>query len=765
MGCILLAAWRGVVDPPDMKSAAIMPPETFLDEDWQIVVVVDEDDLGSIHPTIRDVQACSIGRSCRVLAVDSPPIRAALESLPLAVDYLLPAGIEPDSFWVNVISHTKFVSERTVFVRAGVQLPIAWDARLVAVAQTQPAAAIISPLVARNPILSAFSKPQSGPKLSVGAVDQWLNDYASGQVFSLPIMPEACLVFQGDYWNRQRDLIDTDAELYADIRADGSWVVATDQVYVDDSACGYPILTDSLPEASLTGFENHHPLASLRHALWELCVRGESPELERDCLPVQLHIGHSWGGGLNRWITNYLAADTKHHHLVLRSVGDRTAFGQQIALYGSADMQVPLRTWVLAQPILSTVVSQFEYEGLLNEVITQFNVESVVISSFIGHALDSLRTGLPTTLVLHDFFPFCPALYACFESPCQSCDSAALKKCHAENPLHSFFKHEPDDHWQSIRQAYDALLLAFRPTVVAPNQSVIDRYKNLQNSVAALNPIVIPHGLDGELVQRLASVSRVKRSGGEKLNVLVLGRMTAEKGADLLQAMVAETSQFAQYFLLGAGEEGEKFRQFDSCTVVDNYELEALSGHVIKVAPDIGLLLSVVPETFSYTLSELWAMGIPVLATQLGAFGDRIEEGENGWLAEPDAAQLSAKLLSIHTDAELLEHISEKLSAQKVLDSSGMVDSYNAILPKSPGISIRRFFLPRQSFQNPYRESEQQDQTLRYIERTHGVEATYRGVLREFLQYSAQKAKQTQRIPGPARWVISKVLTAMAKVV
>ena len=63
-----------------------------------------------------------------------------------------------------------------------------------------------------------------------------------------------------------------------------------------------------------------------------------------------------------------------------------------------------------------------------------------------------------------------------------------------------------------------------------------------------------------------------------------------------------------------------------------------------SLKPDLGLLLSNVPETFSYTLSELFAAGIPPVASRLGAFVDRIEDGVTGWLVSPGGDDLLDKL-------------------------------------------------------------------------------------------------------------------------
>ena len=49
-------------------------------------------------------------------------------------------------------------------------------------------------------------------------------------------------------------------------------------------------------------------------------------------------------------------------------------------------------------------------------------------------------------------------------------------------------------------------------------------------------------------------------------------------------------------------------------------------------------MVSICEETFSYTLSESWAAGLPAFASNLGALRERIEKHGGGWLFEPDDA-------------------------------------------------------------------------------------------------------------------------------
>ena len=60
---------------------------------------------------------------------------------------------------------------------------------------------------------------------------------------------------------------------------------------------------------------------------------------------------------------------------------------------------------------------------------------------------------------------------------------------------------------------------------------------------------------------------------------------------------------------------------------------------------EIGVLPSLFAETFSYTLSELWAGGKPVAASRIGALSERITPRENGLFFEPGNIQSMVETL------------------------------------------------------------------------------------------------------------------------
>jgi glycosyltransferase involved in cell wall biosynthesis len=295
-----------------------------------------------------------------------------------------------------------------------------------------------------------------------------------------------------------------------------------------------------------------------------------------------------------------------------------------------------------------------------------------------------------------------------------------------------------------------------RITVISPSYSVVRRYRVLAPSLRGREIEVIEHGLSDNLVTTLCAArdaTHIDMQG--RLRIVLLGRITREKGSELLAKMINELAHFCDVFLLGAGENGSQFAAIPNVTVVDEYSSAELGAHLITLAPHLGLLLSVVPETFSYTLSELWAAGIPALATRLGAFSDRIVDGENGWLESLDAQRIVKRLMLIDEDREALAVVRGRVQLQPVRTAQDMVSEYRLLRTDQGVIPLRRYYLPRKTHRNPYRNALQSaNKTVLFVDR----QATYRAVLKEFLQFSANKIEHTPRVSVFSKAVLKRVV-------
>ena len=393
--------------------------------------------------------------------------------------------------------------------------------------------------------------------------------------------------------------------------------------------------------------------------------------------PVQLHVIHDLGGGSAKWLQDFGRADTERTNLVLRSFSHDRAAGSGIALYANAWDDQPVRAWTFSSEIVATDVTHEEYRQALGEIVRDHRVEVVLVSSLIGHSLDALDTGLPTLVVNHDYYPYCPAINIHFDGVCRECDDRRIERCHRGNPRFNPFVEFLPPARIAVRRRFMELVERPNVTMVVPSRSVQDNLTRLNASFARVRFATIPHGYGEPLVRKPAP----EPAREDRLRIMVFGQLSEAKGLELLQGALPELTRFAEVFLVGAREVGEIFRFKPHVHLVSNYDFDELPGHVANINPHVGLLMSIVPETFSYALSELWMLGVPVAATRVGSFVERIRDRETGYLFEPDGASMAKAVEAIDLDRDTLAKVRANIADWKPVSAKDMVDEYHRIAP------------------------------------------------------------------------------------
>ena len=143
--------------------------------------------------------------------------------------------------------------------------------------------------------------------------------------------------------------------------------------------------------------------------------------------------------------------------------------------------------------------------------------------------------------------------------------------------------------------------------------------------------------------------ARVEGLFGGEINVLYAGRLTSEKGVDLLaDAFLAARRQDPRLHLVlaGGGPEQDvlRARLGDQATF-----LGWLSGDELPraYASADAFLFASQTDTFGQVVLEAQASGLPVAAVGVGGPASLICDGETGMLAGPSAEELAAALLAI----------------------------------------------------------------------------------------------------------------------
>lgn len=644
----------------------------------------------------------------------------------LAADRRIELHPPVDTGLPGLLSTLPTDSAEVLIIESGILVPPGWDTRLRTIAATDPRIGSLSPLCAGLPPLA-----EDAPLTT----DEWLRrdrliaELGADQHPQLPLLLPACCYLSGRAVAALSDDEEPDDTSLA-VRLERAGLINLIALNLlvawDPQSDSRKRLSDYLAAAK--------PYSELFGWLRETWRKPPSPPPSHR--PAQLHIAHSWGGGLGHWVDDFIRGDEHRSNLVLKSIGSWGAFGQRLELYAGYSDLVPLRVWTLTTPIGATALARLEYHALLREIIDEYGVQAIVVSSLIGHALDALSTGLPTLLIAHDHYPFCITLYAHFQGVCEDCDGERLRRCLAENPAHRFFRQFSAEDWEALRRAFVRTLLTNPVTLVAPAESVLARWRRQMPALTGLPARVIPHGLG------LSPSPPLAGNDTGRLRLVIPGTVSWAKGLPLLEQALPALGKIADVRLIGCGTEGRALARLPGVSVIESYNRGELGAELAAWRPHLGLLCSLVPETFSYTLSELQHYGIPVLATRVGSFVDRIEDGVNGFLYPPDAQVLIRLVERLDRDRELIDRVRDRLRQQPTRDLTAMVQDYRALLPVPPsGAPLRGIGrLP-------------QTQTIELIHVQ--PQATYAMALRAFARYTFGKVYSSPRMPIRLRHLLS----------
>lgn len=268
-------------------------------------------------------------------------------------------------------------------------------------------------------------------------------------------------------------------------------------------------------------------------------------------------------------------------------------------------------------------------------VIAKFKPEVIHVHNTFPLISPSLywaanRARIPIVQTLHNFRLLCPqAMFLRESKVCEDCLGkvpwrGVVRGCYRGSPAQSLVLasmvtlHRAIGTWQNKVTRYIALNEFCRSKFIAGGLPA-DRIAVKPNFVDfSAPPEVLRHGF------------------------LFVGRLSAEKGVNVLVDAVRQVSGVA-VCVAGTGPEDHLLDG-----VAGLQPLGALSGEAVRIAMSQSaalILPSIWYENFPRTLVEAFGCALPVIASNLGALADLIEDGVTGLLFEPgNANDLAAKM-------------------------------------------------------------------------------------------------------------------------
>jgi glycosyltransferase involved in cell wall biosynthesis/predicted metal-dependent phosphoesterase TrpH len=150
-------------------------------------------------------------------------------------------------------------------------------------------------------------------------------------------------------------------------------------------------------------------------------------------------------------------------------------------------------------------------------------------------------------------------------------------------------------------------------------------------------------------VARFSPARREPGRFGNRVNVLYAGRLTAEKGADLLAESFLEArarNPRLHLLLAGGGPEEERLRRRLGADATFLGWLEGDELAATYASADLFLFCSRT-DTFGQVILEAQASGLPVIAVAEGGPTELISDGRSGLLCPPDADALASAVCGL----------------------------------------------------------------------------------------------------------------------
>jgi glycosyltransferase involved in cell wall biosynthesis len=206
---------------------------------------------------------------------------------------------------------------------------------------------------------------------------------------------------------------------------------------------------------------------------------------------------------------------------------------------------------------------------------------------------------------------------------------------------------------QASRPWVDEVAPALRraAAVLAPSGYIRDL---AARTFPGLDVHVVPNGLEPpDAAPGPAPAARAEFLADRPQRVVaVLGAIGRHKGADLLRELPAHLEGSGIGLVVIGYLDQQLFPGWNPrphVYVHGPYHPGHTAALLQAYGAELALFPNQVPESFSYSLSEAWSAGIPVLAGPAGAIGERVSRHGGGWLLPEgfDAAAIAAQICRI----------------------------------------------------------------------------------------------------------------------
>lgn len=279
--------------------------------------------------------------------------------------------------------------------------------------------------------------------------------------------------------------------------------------------------------------------------------------------------------------------------------------------------------------IKNFTISSRDYREKVNEIIDYFAIDCIHVHHLKTHTFDIVdiakEKNIPIYLTVHDFYLLCPKINLldhkdeyCIEKR----NELYCKKCLNK---HLGYDTNMIKVWNTTVFSY----LGEFTKIFTPSNSAKEIFEEYYSNIYGeinFSIEVIEHGVEN------IKIDSFNKKENSKFKVAFLGSIAKHKGTDIVKNIIYKSDENIEWHIFGNIEDPElQLLKKDTLIKHGRYSRNDIVNLLNKNGIDLICILSIWPETYSYTLSEAIQANIPVIVADIGALGERVKRYDCGW--------------------------------------------------------------------------------------------------------------------------------------
>ncbi len=388
-------------------------------------------------------------------------------------------------------------------------------------------------------------------------------------------------------------------------------------------------------------FQKYHPLAYLGNAVKNsLTLKKDliacNHQISNSCKKI-LYVLHDGGGGsILTGLDLARAVETEFKSMIL------FCGNEQWRLY---DPSKDIDLYQFYFPTPWSPISPLEPQrfSTLKLICRIFDITIVHLRTLIGLAPEVIPflkyIDVKVIFSIHDLYIVCPTIQLIDNNGnfCEGLCTLGDGVCPVSNKWYHTIKDLKNNQVYQWRQRMrgnirysDALITTSREIMAFVTKHVCP------DSAPKFN--IIEHGRDFKSTRNKPEFPETS-----KLKIVAFGISGIYKGSHLLKKIMELNQKYHRQY------PDEPYFEFHLLGKIDpifqdslsyivchgTYQRNELVTILHKIQPAFAVIPSIIPESYSHTLTEAWYFGIPVFGSNLGAVKERIQIHGGGWLLNP----------------------------------------------------------------------------------------------------------------------------------